>query len=438
MKTIDKIPSSKIGRAANILKTGVKVGGNYITHYSKKLVNSDEDRSNLDKNNAKDIYEGLTQMKGSALKVAQMLSMEKNILPQAYAEEFSQAQFSVPPLSAPLVTKTFSKYFGKSPKEVYDTFDRESIRAASMGQVHKATLDGIQLAVKIQYPGVAESISSDLALIKPFAIKLLHLKGKDSEKFFEEVESKLIEETDYELELSRSIYIKKQSNKLPDIVFPEYFENLSGPKILTMSWIDGIHLSEFSEQNSDQNLSNSIGQALWDFYMYQMHELRQVQADPHPGNFLITKDNKLGVIDFGCIKEINEEFYTPYFNLTKKEILDDPKVFIEHLLELEIIHDTDSKKEQDFFIEMFHEMLSKFALPFQSDTFNFAKVNFLGDLAELGNKYSQSADLKKFNGNRGSKHLLYMNRTFFGLYSLLNQLKAEININQYKKYLTQK
>jgi predicted unusual protein kinase regulating ubiquinone biosynthesis (AarF/ABC1/UbiB family) len=437
MKTIDKIPSSKIGRAANIIKTGAKVGGNYISHYSKKLINSDTSREELDLNNAKDIYKGLTELKGSALKVAQMLSMEKNILPQAYANEFAQAQFSVPPLSPPLVTKTFRKYLGKSPLDIFDTFNKESVRAASMGQVHQASLNNVNLAVKIQYPGVAESISSDLALIKPFAVKMLNLKGKDSDKFFEEVESKLIEETDYELELKRSIMIKEASKKLPGLIFPIYYEELSGPKILTMSWLEGIHLSEFSNKNQDKLLSNKIGQSLWDFYMYQMHELKKVQADPHPGNFLITEENNLGVIDFGCIKEIPSDFYTPYFNLTKKEILNDPITFVNHLLQLEIIHEDDSKKEKEFFTNMFHEMLTMFALPFQSETFDFGKTNFLGDLAKLGDKYSKSSDLREFNGNRGSKHLLYMNRTFFGLYSLLNELNAEVYINQYKKYLTE-
>lgn len=438
MKTIDKIPSSKIGRATNIIKTGVKVGGNYISHYSKKLVNSKQSRTSLDENNAKDIYEGITKMKGSVLKVAQMLSMEKNLIPKAYANEFAQAQFSVPPLSAPLVNKTFRKYFGKSPNDVFDRFDKDSIRAASMGQVHKASLNNTELAVKIQYPGVAESISSDLALVKPFAVKLFNLKGKDSEKFFQEVESKLIEETDYEQELKQSLFVKKSCSHLPHLVFPEYYSELSGKKILTMSWINGVHLSEFAESNKNQHLSNKIGQVLWDFYMYQMHELKQVQADPHPGNFLLTDDNQLGVIDFGCIKEITDDFYTPYFHLTDHEILNDPVKFHKLLLKLEILHENDPSKELTFFTEMFHEMLTLFSLPFQSEKFDFGHSEFLNDLAELGKKYSQSSELRKYNGNRGSKHLLYMNRTFFGLYSLLNQINAEVSINSYKKLIFNK
>ncbi|MEP3969705.1 MAG: AarF/UbiB family protein, partial [Nonlabens sp.] len=165
MKTLDKIPTSKIGRTTELVKTGAKIGANYIKYYSKKAVNPSMDRSSLDEDNATDIYDGLKSLKGSALKVAQMLSMDKSLLPGAYVEKFSLAQFSVPPLSAPLVRKTFKKYQGAFPEEIYDTFSKDSVNAASIGQVHKATKDGKELAVKIQYPGVAESIGSDLAMV---------------------------------------------------------------------------------------------------------------------------------------------------------------------------------------------------------------------------------------------------------------------------------
>ncbi|HBT09158.1 MAG TPA: ABC transporter, partial [Leeuwenhoekiella sp.] len=167
MKTIDHIPTNKLSRASQLVKTGVKVGGNYAKYYSKKAFNANLTRDELDDENAEDIYDGLKSLKGSALKVAQMLSMEKNILPKAYVEKFSLSQFSVPPLSAALVRKTFKKYLDKYPEDLFDTFKKDSVNAASIGQVHQATLDGKKLAVKIQYPGVADSISSDLALVKP-------------------------------------------------------------------------------------------------------------------------------------------------------------------------------------------------------------------------------------------------------------------------------
>ena len=187
MKSLDTIPTGKIERAGKLVKTGVKIGGNYVKYYGKKLVDPKTSKDTLDQDNAEDIYDGLKSLKGSALKVAQMLSMEKNLLPRAYVEKFSLSQFSVPPLSAPLVRKTFKKYLGKYPEDVFDQFEKDSVNAASIGQVHRAEKDGRKLAVKIQYPGVAESISSDLALVKPVAIKMFNLKGKDSEKYFKEV-----------------------------------------------------------------------------------------------------------------------------------------------------------------------------------------------------------------------------------------------------------
>lgn len=211
-------------------------------------------RDKLNENNAEDIYYGLKNLKGSALKVAQMLSMDKSIMPQAYVDKFSLSQFSVPPLSAPLVKKTFKKYLGKYPEELYDTFTPDAVNAASIGQVHKATKDGKTLAVKIQYPGVADSISSDLALVKPIATRMFNLRGKDSEKYFKEVEYKLLEETDYVLELKQSQDVSEWCKKIENLRFPEYFPEFSSEKILTMEWIEGEHLSEFTAHNSNREL----------------------------------------------------------------------------------------------------------------------------------------------------------------------------------------
>src|SRR5690606_4503631 len=149
MKEQSKIPTSKVERATSFLRTGAKLGGNYIKHYSKKAFNPDLSRDQLDSDNASDIYESLSELKGSALKVAQMMSMDKNIMPKAYTDKFSLAQYSAPPLSYPLVVKTFQKYFGKGPSEIYDTFSKNAVNAASIGQVHLATLGSRKLAVKI-------------------------------------------------------------------------------------------------------------------------------------------------------------------------------------------------------------------------------------------------------------------------------------------------
>jgi len=434
MKTIDYIPTSKIERASKLVQTGAKVGVNYLRYYGEKMVNSDLTRDKLNENNAEDIYDGLKSLKGSALKVAQMLSMDKSFLPQAYVEKFSLSQFSVPPLSGPLVLKTFKANFGKTPYEIFDEFNATSINAASIGQVHLAVKDNKKLAVKIQYPGVANSISSDLALVKPIAIRMFNLQGKDSDKYFKEVEEKLIEETNYLLELKQSQEVVEACQKIENLVFPNYYPEYSSEKIITMDWMTGIHLSEFTNKNTDQEVANKIGQALWDFYMYQIHILKKVHADPHPGNFLVNQENQLVALDFGCMKQIPNEFYIPYFELINKEVIDNKKLFAAKLFELEILRVDDSKEEIEYFTQMFYDLLSLFTQPFQSETFDFSDEVFFQNIAQLGERFSKDTNLRKMNGNRGSKHFIYMNRTFFGLYNLMFDLKAKIVVNEYLKY----
>ncbi|SFC76097.1 ABC1 family protein [Zunongwangia mangrovi] len=435
MKSIDKIPTGKIGRTSKLVQTGAKIGGNYLKYYSKKAFNKELTRDDLDRDNASDIYDGLKSLKGSALKVAQMLSMEKSLLPSAYVEKFSLAQFSVPPLSAPLVRKTFKKYNGNYPEELYDEFTSQSVNAASIGQVHRATKNGKKLAVKIQYPGVADSISSDLAMVKPIATRMFNLQGKDSEKYFKEVEGKLLEETDYILEVKQSKEISQACAHIPNLKFPQYYEELSSERIITMDWMDGQHLSDFAKSNKDQEKANKVGQALWDFYMFQMHGLKEVHADPHPGNFLVDKVGNLIAIDFGCIKKVPDDFYVPYFELAKKENINNPEFFNEKLYELEILRKDDTENEIRYFSALFHEMLNLFTSPFHSETFDFSDESFWNSITKLSEKYSKDEELRKMNGNRGSKHFLYINRTFFGLYNLLHDLEAKVEINRFRDYL---
>ena len=437
MKTLNKIPTGKIERTSSLLKAGAKVGVNYLKYYGNKITKDEEEaRKILHEDNAADIYDSLKELKGSALKVAQMLSMEKNILPVEYVEKFSLSQFSVPPLSGALVKKTFRKYFGKNPEDIFDEFSAESVNAASIGQVHTAKKDGKKLAVKIQYPGVRESISSDLKMVKPIAMKMFNIKQEGSESYFQEVEDKLFEETDYNLELKRSQHFAEECSHLPNLKFPHYYPEYSSEKIITMDWMSGIHFSEFTKKQNSQEDLNKIGQTLWDFYMYQMHILKKVHADPHPGNFLVSKEKELMVIDFGCIKEIPMDFYEPYFELAKKDNLQNPDFFNQKLYELEILRTEDSVEEKQFFSALFHEMLELFTQPFNEEYFDFSDENFFQKIADIGQKYAKLNELKTMNTNRGSRHFIYLNRTFFGLYNMMHDLRAEnIEINRFKKYI---
>lgn len=433
MKTLDHIPTSKVSRATKLIVTGARVGVNYLNYYKNKITDTEEAaRKKLHEDNASDIYDSLSNLKGSALKVAQMLSMDKSLLPQQYVEKFSLSQFSVPPLSAPLVNRTFQRYFGMAPSEMYDYFEEESVNAASIGQVHKARKDGKLLAVKIQYPGVAASISSDLKMVKPIAIRMFNIQGKDSDKYFKEVEDKLLEETDYLLEVKQSIEIAASCAHIPHLRFPRYYPQWSSGSIITMDFMEGIHLSEFSTQNGDAKLADKIGQALWNFYMFQIHRLRKVHADPHPGNFMVSKDGELIALDFGCMKTIPAAFYNPYFELLNNSVLNTPELFDQKIRELEIIKPDDTDEERAFFTELFHEMISLFTTPLKCKKFDFSDPVFFDKIYALAERFNTDSRIRKLNTNRGSRHFIYMNRTFFGLYSLMHDLGAkDVQIDLY-------
>ncbi|WP_026950213.1 ABC1 kinase family protein [Algoriphagus mannitolivorans] len=422
----ESIPVSKVQRATKFITTGAKVGGNYVKHYAKKMVNPALNKEELHENNAKDIYNSLSELKGSALKVAQMMSMDKNLLPRAYQDKFTMAQYSAPPLSYPLVIKTFQKYFGKSPEEMFESFSRSAVNAASIGQVHQASLNGKKLAVKIQYPGVANSVSSDLKLVRPFALRLLNMNEKELDHYMEEVEERLLEETDYHLEVERSREISTSCSEIPNLVFPTYYDELSSERIITMDWIDGLHIKEWMETNPSQEEKNQVGQALWDFYHHQVHNLLQVHADPHPGNFIIQKNGKLGIIDFGCVKVIPEDFYTGYFSLIKKDLGMKEEELEKIFYRLEFISDRDTPEEKMYFKGVFREMISLLGKPFHVESFDFADDGYFEQIFQLGDRISNDKMFKKSRQARGSRHGLYINRTYFGLYNLLNQLQAKV------------
>ncbi len=422
----NSIPSGKVERAMRFVKTGVQIGGNYIKHYSKKMVDPSLSRDELHEDNAEDVYNALSELKGSALKVAQMLSMEKNVLPRQYTNKFVMAQYSAPPLSGPLIVQTFIKQFGKTPQQMFDTFDMKAANAASIGQVHRATKDGKDLAIKIQYPGVAESIKSDLKIVKPIAFRLLELSEKEFDKYIKEVESKLLEETDYELELKRSLEISSLCAHIPNLVFSKYYAEYASKRVLVMDWLPGLHLDEFLKTNPTQEIRDKIGQAMWNFYEYQVHIHKAVHADPHPGNFLMMEDGRLGIIDFGCVKEIPEDFYYHYFALLVPEIMQSESSIKRIMEQQEIINPNDSADAKAVITDAFLRMTNLLREPFNHDIFDFGNDAYIDKIYELGEEVSKMKELKNSKEGRGSQHALYINRTYFGLYSMLNMLKARV------------
>ena len=422
----DKIAVSKLGRAGKLVNTGAKVGGNYMKYYAKRLL-KETSREELEEDNARDIYEAFSELKGGPLKVAQMLSMGDQVLPKSFVDQFSRAQNQVDPLSYPLVRKMFKQAFDQYPEEIFDSFSKEAVNAASIGQVHKASKDGDEYAIKIQYPGVADSLQSDLKMITPIAIRFLGLKKSEITPYFEEVEAKLMEETNYQLELTNSEVIIEGCKSIEMLEFPTFLKDLSNDRVITMSWMNGLPLNEWIKSNPAQEERNAIGQVLWDFYQHQIHQLKFMHADPHPGNFIITESGKLGVIDFGCVKALPEDFYLAYMELLKSgEKNVQSEDFEDALYKLELLNENDKDKARELILSTFRGMFQLVGKPFFSETFDFSDDEYFQSIFKQGDSLSKDPALRGLSA-RGSRHFIYFNRTYFGLYQLLNKIGATVS-----------
>ncbi|MCB2407792.1 ABC1 kinase family protein [Hymenobacter lucidus] len=427
-RQLASLPTTKVARAARFAKTGLKVGANYVKHYARRAAGGTSETDELHAANAAELYGALSEMKGSVLKVAQMLAMEKNLLPTAYADQFAQAQYQSPPLSGPLVTKVFRDSFGRSPFELFDEFDPNARQAASIGQVHRARKNDLALAVKVQYPGVADSIRSDIRLVKPIALRVMGLSEAQVRPYLEEVEARLLEETNYGLELQRGTEIAAECAHLQHLEFPSYYPELSSGRVLTMDWLAGQHLKEFLATNPTQAVRNQLGQALWDFYSFQLHTLHRVHADPHPGNFLLREEGggTVGVLDFGCVKEIPADVYELFTALLRPDTLADEARLAELLTQAGVLRPEDTAARRAFYLRTMLTSLELVGRPFRQATFDFGDPEYMAALYRLGDDLLQEPELRQQREPRGSEHFIYLNRTYVGLYALLTELQASV------------
>ncbi len=424
-------PSSKFERGKIIAKTGIKVGTNYAQRYLKRKVGGErDDDGQFHSDNAQEVFKEFTRLRGTALKIAQGMSMDQGFLPEEFAEVMSQAQYSVPPINKALVRSILKKELGSYPEQLFKQFEAEAFAAASIGQVHRAELkDGTKVAVKIQYPNVRETINSDLGLAKVLAKRLVK-RGSDIDPYFEEIKSTLLKETDYLHEGEQMEAFRRRFGGL-DIVMPEWMKEHSTDKVLCMTYLEGRHLSEFLKEDPPQEQRDRFGQLLWDFFHEQLKGNDYVHADTHPGNFLFTYDDQLGVVDFGCVKKFPARFFRNYLQLLPTHLSRDEEAIRRLFEKLEVLKagSRDGDSEQEYF-DFARNYGMLFAQPYEHDVFDFGDPGF----GQKIRHFTKEAPLS--NEPRGSKHFIYTTRVHVGLYNLLIKLKARIDTTLSKDLLS--
>jgi len=259
------------------------------------------------------LFGALNQLKGTALKAAQLLSMELGLLPEAMRHELARAHYQVTPLNRALVIKLMRQELGAGPEELFAHFEPQAFAAASLGQVHAASSrSGASLAVKLQYPGMAASIGSDLALLRT----LLQTLGRGPalpqpsvmDALMRDIAAKLAEELDYLHEAEQLNWFADALQGQAELALPRPVASLSSRRILTMQRLPGLHLNEWLASQPSQTERDRYGQLLFDLFLHSVFVLQRLQADPHPGNCLFMPDGRLGLLDFGCTRALSAGF----------------------------------------------------------------------------------------------------------------------------------
>ncbi len=259
------------------------------------------------------LFGALGQLRGSALKVSQLLSMHPGLLPDGVRQELARAHHQAPPLNRALVGRVFRQAFGQEPEALFDQFDPTAFAAASLGQVHRAQLTGHgTVAVKVQYPGIAATIASDMQLMRTALRALAHTDmplpaNTVVDSVMTEIEATLLREVDY-LQEAEQLQWFAQHAALPGVVLAQPILSHTRAQVLTQQFLPGQHLQAWLATQPTQQQRDLAGQHLWDWFMHCIFVLGRVHADPHPGNFLFAPDGTVGVLDFGCTRSLSAGF----------------------------------------------------------------------------------------------------------------------------------
>lgn len=418
---MDKFPSTKFERGKIFTKAGLKVGTNYAKHHLDRVIKKKEtNTSDLHRSNANELFKAFTQLRGTALKIAQSISVDNSgLLPDEFMDVMSQAQYKVPPINPMLVRSIVKRELGDYPENLFERFDLNAIAAASIGQVHEAYhKDYGKLAVKIQYPNVRETIQSDLKMAKTIFKQVV--KSAQTDGYFAEIQERLLEETDYLLEGSRMESFHKQYAS-DTIETPRYISDLSSSRVLTMTYLEGKHLQEFLDTHPNAEKRNHFGQILWDFFHNQINENRTIHADAHPGNYKFMENGKLGILDFGCVKTFPKAFFDSYMSALPLHKNDDDERLNRLYQELEILRSEPGKSGvNDEYFDFFKTFGDTFIRPYREERFSFDNPAYK---LELSNHLKKATSFKE---PVGSRHFIYSAKTHMGLYTMLMELKAEI------------
>jgi predicted unusual protein kinase regulating ubiquinone biosynthesis (AarF/ABC1/UbiB family) len=365
---------------------------------------------------AKVLFDACSVLRGTPLKLVQVLATERELLPKAYREQFALAAHQVEPIGRALVGKVLRVELG-DPKAHFRQFDDVPFAAASLGQVHAATtLRGDAVAVKLQYPGVGDGIDSDLRLVK--AVLGTTQWGELFESCYVELRERLNEELDYRCEAANTEWFRTHV-RLSDVLIPRIYAECTTKRVIVTERFIGRHISEYLATGPTQAARNHYGQVLVDLFHHSVYELSRIHADPNFGNYLFSDDGRLRLIDFGCVRRLEPAFVETTRHLFTRQTFDGITAEQLHSA-LGVAYRTDvDKHELHDFLLRWGDWLFE---PYRNKIVDFARSD---DYFERGAELGENAS--RFLGHYEGA-FLYFWRAYHGLQRLLQTLGATVHL----------
>lgn len=257
------------------------------------------------------VLDSMSYLRGATMKVGQTLANFPDIVPREFVETLDQLHFDAPPMHWSLLREMVHNELGDDPENLFASFEKRAFAAASLGQVHRAELrTGQPVAVKIQYPGIGRTIREDFRNLQAFMLPArLSRDWENTKEQFNDLRTRLERETDYVREAATLDKARLLFGEDDGIVVPRVYHEYSTARVLTMERLEGRHLEAFLATNPSQARRNEYARKLLRAWYRLMYAGRLINADMHPGNFLFMEDDRLGVIDFGFILEIDDELW---------------------------------------------------------------------------------------------------------------------------------
>ena len=309
------IHQSRLGRTAPLARLALRIGGRYLARSPQLIFASVERRGELRHDlalrSAEEVADELGYMKGALMKLGQMASYIDEDMPQTFRTAMARLQHNAPPMSPALATSVIVDELGDVPERLFARWDPLPFAAASIGQVHRAiTQDGRAVAVKVQYPGIARSISSDVrnvALLRRIAAAAF--PGLDTRSLIDELGDRLREEVDYLLEAENQETFADYYEEHPVIDVPHVLSELSTARVLTTELVGGERFEKVVQW--DQHERDLAAETIHRFVSRSLYRLHAFNGDPHPGNYLFHGRGRVSFLDFGLTKHFTDQDLVP-------------------------------------------------------------------------------------------------------------------------------